>query len=57
MGKTDYVLGLEPGNCNPDGRDVLRKQGKLQFIKPYEVKHTGLKFTFTTDKNIFKENF
>ncbi len=27
MGKTDYVLGLEPGNCTPDGRDVLRKNG------------------------------
>ncbi len=21
MGQRDYVLGLEPGNCTPDGRD------------------------------------
>ena len=24
MGVHDYVLGLEPGNCTPDGRDVTR---------------------------------
>lgn len=34
MGVRDYVLGLEPGNCTPDGRDVLRKQGKLEFLRP-----------------------
>lgn len=36
MGKGEYVLGLEPGNCNPDGRDVMRKSGKLQILKPSE---------------------
>ena len=43
MGYRDYVLGLEPGNCHPDGRDVMRKEGKLKFLQPgesvtYEVK-------------------
>lgn len=38
MGYKDYALGLEPGNCTPDGRDVLRKQGRLKFIAPGEVK-------------------
>lgn len=38
MGKGEYVLGLEPGNCNPDGRDVMRKSGKLAFLKPGEEK-------------------
>lgn len=42
MGYRDYVLGLEPGNCHPDGRDVMRRQGKLKFLDPgasvtYEV--------------------
>ena len=42
MGYRDYVLGLEPGNCHPDGRDVMRKQGTLKFLDPgqsvtYEV--------------------
>ena len=36
MGCRDYVLGLEPGNCYPDGRDVMRKQGTLQILKPGE---------------------
>ncbi len=38
MGYKDYVLGLEPGNCTPDGRDVMRQTGKLKFIAPGEVK-------------------
>lgn len=38
MGVHDYVLGLEPGNCTPDGRDVLRKEGRLKFIDPGEKK-------------------
>jgi len=55
MGKTDYVLGLEPGNCTPDGRDVLRKNGTLQFLSPDEKKQTSLCFTFLDDKKEFKE--
>lgn len=37
FGKRDYVLGLEPGNSLPDGRNVLRKKGELKFIQPNEV--------------------
>ena len=36
MGYRDYVLGLEPGNCHPDGRDVMRREGKLKFLQPSE---------------------
>ena len=36
MGVRDYVLGLECGNCTPDGRDVMRREGKLKFLKPGE---------------------
>lgn len=36
MGIRDYVLGLECGNCYPDGRDVMRKTGMLKFLKPGE---------------------
>lgn len=53
MGKSDYVLGLEPGNCYPDGRDVMRKKGILQFIEPSEAKMTSVKFAFTNDKKLF----
>jgi len=38
MGETDYVLGLEPGNCLPDGRDVMRERQILKFIEPEEEK-------------------
>lgn len=38
MGVRDYVLGLECGNCYPDGRDVMRKQGMLKFLEPGEKK-------------------
>lgn len=46
MGEYDYVMGLEPGNCTPDGRDVMRKKGMLEFIKPDESKTQTLKFEF-----------
>lgn len=47
MGTRDYVLGLEPGNCHPDGRAQMRKDGKLTILQPgesvsYEVKVTML---------------
>lgn len=38
MGVKDYVMGLEPGNCYPDGRDVMRQTGKLKFLAPGEKK-------------------
>lgn len=38
MGVRDYVLGLECGNCYPDGRDVMRRTRMLKFIEPGEKK-------------------
>ena len=57
FGKTDYVLGLEPGNCTPDGRDVLRRNGTLKFIEAGESKRTAVKFAFTDDKTDFENKF
>lgn len=57
MGKTDYVLGLEPGNCTPDGRDVLRENGTLKFLQPDESGTTAVKFTFVSDKIDFEGVF
>ncbi|MBR7133358.1 MAG: aldose 1-epimerase family protein [Clostridia bacterium] len=57
MGKTDYVLGLEPGNCTPDGRDVLRKNGALKFLEPDENCTTTIKFTFMDNINDYEEVF
>ncbi len=53
MGDTDYVLGLEPGNCTPDGRDVLRQNGTLQFLQPDESKVTAVQFAFIDKKEEF----
>ena len=46
LGVHEYVMGLEPGNCNPDGRDVARENGQLKFLKPYESSENKLKFEF-----------
>lgn len=45
MGIRDYVLGLECGNCLPDGRDVMRKAGRLKFIEPGEKAQYRVKVT------------
>ncbi len=49
MSRGDYVIGLEPANCTPDGRDVMRKNGKLQYIKPNEKKTNNVKFSFVSN--------
>jgi len=36
MGIRDYVLGLEPGNCYPDGRAAMRESGMLKFFEAGE---------------------
>ena len=45
MGKRDYVLGLEPGNAHPDGRDILRKENALTILKPNESVSYQVKVT------------
>ena len=43
MGIRDYVLGLECGNCYPDGRNVMRQTGMLKFLQPGEKKQYQVK--------------
>jgi hypothetical protein len=56
MGTNEYVLGLEPGNCNPDGRDVMRKEGTLQFLKPGESVTHHIELKILKDKDKFEED-
>lgn len=35
-GIRDYALGLEPGNCHPDGRKKMREDGALKILQPKE---------------------
>lgn len=46
MGVRDYVLGLECGNCYPDGRDVMRRTGMLKFLDP------GQKISYRVKVNV-----
>ena len=46
MGEYEYVLGIEPGNAYPDGRDVMREKGMLKFIAPGETKTHEVCFSF-----------
>ena len=49
MGVNDYVLGIEPGNPLPDGRDVMRAKGLLEMLAPGERKTHSIKFNFTEE--------
>ncbi len=51
MGEKDYVLGLEPANCYPDGRDNSAKNGELKILKPGEKYITNVKIDFTENEN------
>ena len=43
MGIKDYVLGLECGNCYPDGRKAIRESGMLKFLALGERKCYAVK--------------
>lgn len=36
MASGTYAMGLEPGNCHPDGRDAEQKNGTLRMLEPGE---------------------
>ncbi len=50
MGERDYVMGLEPGNAYPDGRDVMRKEGRLVHLLPSESTEHSIKLRFFRTK-------
>ena len=48
MGENEYVLGLEPANCYPDGRAAMREKGVLKFLEPSESCVNKIEFSFVT---------
>jgi hypothetical protein len=36
VGEGTYVVGMEPGNCIPEGRKSARKRGALTVLEPGE---------------------
>lgn len=53
MGQSEYVMGLEPGNCYPGGRLEERRQGRLQTIAPGEERRFTLCFELFTGASAF----
>lgn len=56
MGEHEYVLGLEPGNCTPDGRDVMRRKGLLKFLQPGQKYQTNIILIFDSNETAFRQN-
>jgi len=46
MGQKDYVLGLEPCNHKLHGRNRVRQEGALKYIKPGQKETFKLEFKF-----------
>jgi hypothetical protein len=42
MGFRDYVMGIEPANCLPEGRVRARAAGRLRMLAPDEVERFTL---------------
>lgn len=57
MGRRDYVLGIEPGNCWPMARSKMREEGLLPFLKVEDSYHTEIKFDFTNNLEEFEKKF
>lgn len=45
MGEQEYVMGLEPANCHPDGQAAEKTNGTLKTLKPGET--AGFKVVIT----------
>jgi len=42
LGEGTYVVGMEPANCQVEGRDKERERGGLQFLQPGERREYAL---------------
>ena len=47
FGCGEYVLGLEPGNCFPEGQAMMDKKGMLRHLNPGEKTHTLLRVSLS----------
>jgi hypothetical protein len=50
MNESEYVLGIEPGNCHPIGRSGQRECGDLELLKPGQRKKIELEIGILTDQ-------
>ncbi len=45
MGQQEYVMGLEPANCHPDGQAATKSKGTLKILQPDETSEHYLKIS------------
>jgi hypothetical protein len=50
MGFGDYTVGIEPGNCLPEGRLAARQHGRLEMLAPGESKTFKIAFRVLTNR-------
>ncbi len=50
MGQGEYVMGLEPANCYPEGQARVSERGLLRQLAPGEKTETFLRFTIRPAK-------
>jgi hypothetical protein len=50
MGFGDYVVGIEPGNCLPEGRNAARDAGRLRMLPPGETDTFHVAFRVLTNR-------
>ena len=55
MGQGEYVVGMEPANCRDSGRDKERAAGRLQYLKPGEVREFDLEVGVLAGPNAIAE--
>ena len=53
LAEAEYVMGMEPGNCNPVGRVEAKRNGSIEILKAGERKETDLEIgILSTTKEI-----
>ena len=57
MGERDYVLGLEPGNAHPDGRNKMRQENALTILKPNESIKYNVNIKMFSQYKTWKKSF
>jgi hypothetical protein len=55
LSESEYVLGIEPGNCIPVGRKEQKARGGLEYLKPGEKREFMIEIGMLTDRNQIKE--
>jgi hypothetical protein len=53
--ESEYVIGIEPGNCHPIGRIGHKKEGTLEYLKPGETREVDLEIGLLTTKAEIKQ--